>query len=645
MTRYRRYHTLFVLALLSFLFLLPTDLLAQAKGVQLLGVTVKKKRPLITTDERLKDFSAGMQLHAIDTQLLQQYRLQNVAQLLAQQVPAFIKSYGVNSTATLSFRGASAAQSQVFWNGVPVNNATLGVADVSMLGVQQFDAIQVVYGGAAALLGSGNVGAALLLDNHWALPDTNKQLISNWSAEMGSFGQYKVALTEQWAKQHWMLDVKMMGQTAQNNFAYTDQQGQNAKMSNAALKSYAGMINFARLLDDHTKLRFSVWYQHYDRAIPPALFESISLKKQEDASLKLFLGVDKTISKTQLLYTKSAFMFDLMCYGDPAVALQTANHTQQWYQEFGWKLQLPKRQQILIFMPINIAWTKPNLDTQFRFQNKIALATAYKWTNKCDRMDISGSARIENINQQTVAMYGANIAYRIAGVLTLRANVQKTYRAPSLNEWYYQPGGNPLLKPEIGWSQDVGYALNWPLRKQVLFKQEVSVFSRVMKDWIMWLGGSIWTPHNIAQVYSRGLETFNTLSVQTGKWKFHLGLNSSFVLATTQKTYNVVDASIGKQIPYTPRYNGQANIGARIGCLYMHYNHTYTGYRFVTTDESQFLVPYQTGNLFLQYTLPMHHVDLKFSVQCNNLWDTPYQVMHLRPMPLRHYAIGIQALL
>ena len=645
MVGYRHKYILHVGLVLLLHVLAPNTLSAQSKDLRLLGITILKKRVPQSNDERLKGFSAGIQLRSMDSALLQQYRLQNVAQLLAQQAPVFIKSYGVNSTATLSFRGSSAAQNQVFWNGVPINNAALGVADVSLLGVQQFDAIHILYGSSAALLGSGNVGAALLLENRWDLPDSALKQTTNWSSEIGSFGQYKMALAERWANRRCLVDAKLMGQTAQNNFTYLDQNGQNTSMTHAALKSYSGIINFARVLDAHTKLTFSTWYQHYNREIPPALFELASLKNQVDASLKLFLGLDKTISKTQLLYSKSAFMYDELQYNDAAIGLQTVNHTQQLYQELGWKLSLPHRQQCLLFIPINIAWTKPTQDTQFRFQNKVALAAAYAWANRAERLHLSASARVENINQHTVAMYGANIAYRLGGLLTLRANMQRTYRAPTLNEWYYQPGGNPLLKPEIGWSQDVGYVFNWPVRKQLIFKQEVSVFGRVMNDWILWLGGSIWTPHNIAQVLSRGIETYNTLSIQMGKCAWHLGAHSSFVLATTQKSYTALDGSIGKQIPYTPRYNGQASIGCTWGSFYANYNHTYTGYRFVTTDESQFLRPYQTGNLFLQYGLPWHQANLKISLQCNNVWNTSYQIMNARPMPLRHYALGLQVLL
>src|SRR5690606_13900615 len=100
-----------------------------------------------------------------DSTQLALYRSQNVAELVSEQSPVFIKSYGYNSLSTLSFRGASAAQSLVLWNGVPVNNPALGVADLSLLPVFFSDQIAIAYGGSSALLGNGNVGGALLLDN------------------------------------------------------------------------------------------------------------------------------------------------------------------------------------------------------------------------------------------------------------------------------------------------------------------------------------------------------------------------------------------------------------------------------------------------------------------------------------------------
>ena len=45
------------------------------------------------------------------------------------------------------------------------------------------------------------------------------------------------------------------------------------------------------------------------------------------------------------------------------------------------------------------------------------------------------------------------------GKLVLKGSLSRNYRYPTLNDLYFQPGGNPDLKPEKGWSYDVGLDL------------------------------------------------------------------------------------------------------------------------------------------------------------------------------------------
>ena len=91
---------------------------------------------------------------------------------------------------------------------------------------------------------------------------------------------------------------------------------------------------------------------------------------------------------------------------------------------------------------------------------------------------------------------------------------------------------NKYLKPEQGWSEDVGYTAKVTFRKFSL-SHDLSVYNRDIHDWIIWIGGAVWTPHNIAEVHSRGVETENSLVYTAGKWKAHIGINTSYVLATT----------------------------------------------------------------------------------------------------------------
>jgi outer membrane cobalamin receptor len=126
-------------------------------------IKIKGKYKQKSSDERINSFITGQNTQKIDSITLQQYNLQNVATLISQQLPVFVKSYSFNGLATLHFRGASAAQSQVLWNGVPIQNAALGMADISTVPVLFMSKVNVIYGSSGALLGSGNVGGALML--------------------------------------------------------------------------------------------------------------------------------------------------------------------------------------------------------------------------------------------------------------------------------------------------------------------------------------------------------------------------------------------------------------------------------------------------------------------------------------------------
>lgn len=613
-----------------------------AQEKKLKEVKIKHRRAIkkLIPDDKLNNFAPGMKILAVDSQWMAQYALQNLSQLLSQQVPVFVKSYGINSLATLNFRGSSSAQSQVLWNGVPLNSASSGMTDVSMLSVNNFEQIHIAYGGSSALTGSGNVGAALLLNNDFSGTDTTRKWHTKLGSEVGSFGQFKLGFQQQYATKKMFVSLKLMRQQANNNFDYKAQNGQHTQLNNAQFNSNSVMLNFGYHLSTKTHLKFATWYQEYNREIPPALFEQSSSKQQKDKALRFLLDIETNI-KNNKLYTKSSFSREEMNYKDEAISLSTNNSIYQYFQEFGWKKQINVNHEFLLFLPITVAWTLPTNDSQTRYQRRVAVATAYRYKTFQEKLQLAMNARAEKINSQTIVLFGANAAYSFHPFFKLRGNIQSSYRAPTLNEWYYQPGGNINLKPERGWNVDAGYELKFPFNNKWSILHDASIFNRQIKDWILWFGGSIWTPHNIAEVHSRGLETNNNLVFQESDWRIYFGLNTSFVLATTTESYLPNDGSIGKQIPYSPRYNGQSNIGASFKKISINYNHTYTGYRFTTTDESQYLHPYQTGNFYVSYRQKIKKLDCSFNASCNNAWDERYQIVNLRPMPGRNWALGI----
>lgn len=596
----------------------------------------------ISNDERLNTYSPGQKIKAFDTITLQQYQYQSIANMLTQQVPVFVKSYGLNGLATLNFRGASAAQSQVYWNGIPLQNAALGMADVSLLPVSLIDKVSIVYGGSSALWGSGNVGGALVIENNIPIFDSNGSWTHSVSAVAGSYQQYQVGAKTVLSTRKWFFSANVSGQSAQNNFSYIDN-GVEQRMAHSEMQSGVALLQAAYKADKHNTLSLSAWYQQYHREIPRALFEPVSAKNQRDESIRFLLDWNRKGERTTV-YAKTAFTSDYMHYEDSLALQDSRNTTNQFYGEVGLRYRLNPNQQLMLFAPIQRAWMERHVMNDTKAQNKFALAGAYALGLFNNQLNLALNLRSEIINDISVLLPGANLSYAPLQWLTLRGNVQRSYRAPTLNELYYVPGGNDKLKPEQGWSEDAGYSIKTKPNKTVVFTHDVSYFNRVINDWIIWFGGSIWTPHNIATVHSHGVETENSLKWNIDKnWELQLGVNTAYVIATTQKSYIPNDGSIGKQIPYAPRYNGQLNAGITWKKLYFNYNHTYTGYRFITVDESQYILPYNTGNVQLLYKMDIAQMPIQLTAQCNNIWGARYTVVNARPMPGINFLLGLKA--
>lgn len=590
-------------------------------------------------DVRINDFTPGQKKVVIDSILLQQYQLQSVSNLLSQQTSVFIKSYGFNGLATLNFRGSSAAQSQVLWNGVPIQNAALGVADVSQLPVLLMNNVNIVYGSSAALLGSGNVGGSLMFENDKPRFDTIDTKKVTVSAGIGSYGQQMTGIKGMFHNNRWFVAATLFGQSSQNNFKYTNTDGVEQRLPNSQLQSVAAMLQLAYKLNATDVVSLYAWHQNYDRRIPPALFETGSVKEQKDASTRLLLEWKRSKAKYEW-YAKTSFIKDNTQYSDPAISLQAELPVYQSYTDIGWKHTINSNSKLLLFIPVQLSWTTYNNTNQQ--QAKVAIAVAYDVKLAHQKLDLAVNMREEAIDNTAVFSPGINASYMLTDWLSLTGNVQHTYRTPNLNELYFFPGGNASLKPEQGWGEELGYQLHFSVAPHISFTQNVSLFSRDIQDWIIWFGGSIWTPHNISEVWSRGLETENKLTWNVGKWNCYLALNTSYILATTQSSYALNDGSIDKQLPYTPRYNGQMNLGFAYKHLRANYNHTYTGYRFMTVDESEYISPYNTGNLQISYDFLVDKYPVSFTSQVNNIWGQQYQVVAFRPMPGTNWLLGFK---
>ncbi|MCC6683855.1 MAG: TonB-dependent receptor, partial [Bacteroidia bacterium] len=254
--------------------------------------------------------------------------------------------------------------------------------------------------------------------------------------------------------------------------------------------------------------------------------------------------------------------------------------------------------------------------------------------------------RAERIDRLIAPLvFSAGAEWNALPSVTCKLRGSKNFRYPTFNDLYWNPGGNAQLKPENSMNAEGGLVFRKQL-KTVSLTAEATVFSNSVSDWITWVPDSvnpnIWTPQNIAKVWSRGVEyslqtVWNITSLVT------IGVSGlySWVVSTNEKLNGNTEA-LHRQLIYVPRQNASFRLFVKMKNITCSYAHQYTGLRFITVDNYDYLNPFQLASLHLGFTTKANRFPLHFFMDIKNVWNQSYQVMAWRPMPGRYAEAGLK---
>lgn len=603
--------------------------------------TAVSLREVQILDDRFHTLSSGTKITTIDSSILQTFQSSNLADLLSSQNSLFVKSYGSGSLATTSFRGGSANHTAILWNGFNLNSPMFGHLDISLIPVSFSDKISLQHGGTSALWGSGAVGGTIHLNN---LPGFDKGFSASAGGSFGSFDDYKQNVSVQWSRKRFISSLKFFNHTSKNNFPFYNSYTEDnlrQKQSNSELKQYGIISENYYKINAHQKINVRFWYQYSDRNIPPTMLQALSRAGQKDETYRITSEWQRTGEKT-IVFVRVAYFDESLVYNDEAYHLHSVNRSKRIIMEAEGKINLWRGHKINL--GINDTYAQAEADGYLNIpsQNHISFFSSYNYSNK--KLDATLSARQEIINNAVLPFtYSLGVDYKATNWLLIYMNGAKVYRTPTFNDRYWNPGGNPDLLAEDGFSEEAGLRFIFNAKKiRSVLTFEPTVFNRNMKNWIVWLpAGGYWTPRNILNVWSRGMETRTELKTVIRKWIFKIGINTNYVVSTNQKAINSNDASVDKQLIYVPMYSGQAYCSIEFSGFCFLYNHTYTGYRYTSTDNTEYLKPFHLDGIRISKSIQLKKLRLSLSGQINNLFNVEYQVIQNRPMPLMNYQAGI----
>lgn len=616
-----------IIALFVFLFGVQTTSMAQeqtALEIDTIAIVARKnvgKSNKIWMNEEI-DFSTST----------------DISELINESNALFVKSYGLGSIATSSIRGASSSQSSIYWNGIQIQNAMIGLIDISQIPSFLFDEIELTLGGDGALKGSGAIGGTIDLENN---PKVNPGLSLSGKSIFRSFGGLEEQFGLSWSSDKLTIRTKLYLSQAENNFNYLIEKGfpEKEQSNNRLFRRGAMQELFYYPFHNHT---FSLkwWSQYQEKEIPPHIDQSFSTASQEDGFNRLLAGWSYRVNNS-ILKLDAAFFDEYIDYHADENSNSLSN-----FKTLSLKGAYSRGLGRYVSLDAELSYKNSTGEISFYASKKVQTRKAlfFSARYKKEKLLVQLSSRQAQIDENWVPFIPSlGIEYECFVNFKLLARAGRVFRAPSLNDLYWIPGGNELLRPELGWSQELGFThkLNTSLGT---LSYSSNYYNREISDWIIWLrviNDPSFTAFNVGKVHSRGLETKLGFESAQKRLNWDVQFNYNYTLST----YSQLDVSftspqlkIGDQLLYTPKHT----VGMRLALSFRNFR---AAYHHQMIGESHGIVhdleSFHLGNISLSQRLDLKALQSTLHIKLNNIYNTDYMVIDRRPMPGINYSFGL----
>jgi len=589
--------------------------------------------PVTIQASRLSRFSAGIHIERLDSSLVQMHGNVSLSTLVSEYTPALVRSYGTGGLSTLSFRGTQTTQSGVFWNGFNLNQPNMGMTDLSEVPVFFFNEIDVQYGGASALYGSGVMGGSLHLANSSPFLTPYR---GNISVSAGSFSDYTLAAKVNAGNSRLAWSSALYGNTDRNNFRYRNLYNSYEHLDHAQSSAQGIIQQFAYRIRPNQTLTVAAWWQRTDRQLPATLVMFSSDQRQVDQAFRSAVLWESLTVRSQV-QVRAAFFAEQLHFTSPVALIDAMYRLNTVATEAEYKRQLGNNTAI----EAGISYKRLMADVPYyagsQNQDEASLfaSIAHEW-------GISAWKTVLNLRQDlndgyhipfcpSLGIEGGSIKK-----LHYRFSVSRNFRVPTMNDRFWQPGGNPGLLPESSWNQEAG--IDWALpfnSTKLKLDMGATFYTMIINNLILWesISTNVWSPKNVQQVWSRGLESYGKASLVKGKTRGYLRLSYNYSPSTYRHSSVSADNSDGRQLLYIPLHKINATLQLSTGKFFGGLNCNWNSERFVQKDNRKALPGYALFNATLGREFETGSILNRFQLEIRNLGNAHYEVVHYYPEP------------
>ncbi|MFT5755105.1 MAG: vitamin B12 transporter, partial [Flavobacterium sp.] len=200
--------------------------------------SIFRLREVVLTDTQLKNFSDTQNTTKLNDSVIQKNQA-SLTSLLRFNSVIYFKENGNGMVSSPSFRGTTAQQTAVIWNGININSQLNGQTDFNTLITRDFNSITVRAGGGSVIYGSGAVGGTIHLNNDVSFKEKfDNQLRLNY----GSFSTFGSNYTLDVATDKISVNASISHNQSKNDYEYIgyDKKNENGQYENTSFNSHFG---------------------------------------------------------------------------------------------------------------------------------------------------------------------------------------------------------------------------------------------------------------------------------------------------------------------------------------------------------------------------------------------------------------------
>jgi vitamin B12 transporter len=582
--------------------------------------SIVKLNEVIISDVQLKKYSDSQSVLTLNDSVIANNKT-SLTSLLNYNSVIYFKENGLGMVSSPSFRGTTAAQTAVIWNGININSQLNGQTEFNTLSAQNFNTVAIRSGGGSAIYGSSAIGGSVHLNSNLSYA---KRFENKLRLDYGSFNTLGLNYNMQVAQEDLSAQVSFSRNSSNNDYPYldTDMKNENGQFYNTTLG-----LNFGLKLNTNNSLHFYSHLFEGDRHFSGTL-TAPSISKYIDLNTR---NLVEWIGKYHRFVSKfrTAFLSEKYKYFENAsTSIFSYGEAKTFIAKYDLSYKIKNNIELNSVLDYNKTnGNGSNLGENDRQIGSVVLLLKHQLFSKF-LYEVAVRKEFSDVYGSPV-LFSIGTNYKPFSFYQLKLNGSRNFRIPTFNDLYWQGSGNPDLLPESSYQVEIGNAFAF---KNINFS--ITNYFIKIQDLIQWKPGldSNWRPNNIGKVSTYGAEVLFNYSKKIARNQFDF---------TATYAYTVSEDEVKKkQLIYVPYHKFTAALAYSYADISMYYQYLYTGEVFTSSDNYYSLDDYWVSNVGVNYRLGKKN-KLQLGINVLNVFEEKYQSVSMRPMPGRNYTINL----